>query len=472
MEIIPTVLAGGTGTRLWPRSRQALPKQFLDIATPRSLLVETIARFEGDPRFSAPIVAGAIDHGFMVARALSAAGIAPRAIIAEPEKRNTAPAIAAVAKVAAGLCGPHAVLCIMPADHIVRNPSALKSALIEAAAAANDGRIVTVGITPHEAATGYGYIEMAGPVAGQSSVRKVVRFVEKPDRATAEAFLANGSFLWNAGMFIARADILLAEMRELCPDVVTAAEAAVAAAKRDEVITLDRQSFARSPSISFDYAVMEKTARAAVVPADIGWTDVGSWSALWDVVEKDEDGNALKGDVLAQDCHNSHIESDAHLVVGLGLERMMVVQTRDATLVAPLERAQEVGKIVEDLKAKGRAEVVNHTQVHRPWGWYDSLWQAPGYQVKHLMVAPGAAISLQLHHRRAEHWVILRGTAKVTRGGDVFTLEPGQSTFIPMETRHRLENPGTDELHVVEVQLGDYLGEDDIVRFEDRYDRV
>ena len=473
MVIVPTILAGGSGTRLWPRSRTALPKQFLDIASPRSLLVETVCRFTSDERFSAPLIAGAAEHGFMVARALEAAGIRPLALIAEPEKRNTAPAIAAVALTAAGLCGGDAVLCIMPADHIVRDPAALRASLLDAAAAAHDGKIVTIGIAPDVPSTGYGYIEMAAVLDGHARVRNVARFVEKPDRATAERFLADGGFVWNAGMFVTRADVLLAEMRELCPDIVATAEAAVAGAVvKNGVTTLERQSFARSPSISFDYAVMEKTARAAVVPADIGWTDVGSWSALWDVLEKDAAGNATRGDVHLQDCRDSHFESDGRLVVGLGLERMMVVQTRDATLVAPLDRSQEVGKIVEALKAAGRTEITTHTKVNRPWGWFDSLWNAPGYQVKHLMVAPGAAISLQLHHRRAEHWVVQRGQARVTRDDEVFLLEPGQSTFIPLGARHRLENPGTDELHVVEVQLGDYLGEDDIVRLEDRYDRV
>lgn len=473
MQIIPTILAGGSGTRLWPRSRVALPKQFLDIATPRSLLVETIARFDGDTRFAAPVIAGAAEHGFMVARELEAAGMAPQAILAEPEKRNTAPAIAAVARAVADLAGGDAVLCIMPADHIVRDPAALRAVLLEAAKAAADGKIVTIGIAPNEPSTGYGYIEMAGPLSDGGAVRHVVRFVEKPDLATAGRFLADGGFVWNAGMFVARADTLLSEMRELCPDIVAAAESAVAnAVTRNGVTTLDRQCFARCPSISFDYAVMEKTTRAAVIPADIGWTDIGSWSALWDVVEKDPDGNAKRGDVYAQDCRDSHFESDGRLVVGLGLERMMVVQTRDATLIAPLDRSQEVGKIVEALKAEGRGEIATHTKVHRPWGWYDSLWQAPGYQVKHLMLAPGAAISLQLHHHRSEHWVVQRGLAKVTRDDEVFLLEAGRSTFIPLGARHRLENPGVEELHVVEVQLGDYLGEDDIVRFEDRYDRV
>jgi mannose-1-phosphate guanylyltransferase/mannose-6-phosphate isomerase len=409
-----------------------------------------------------------------VARELEAAGVSPQAILAEPEKRNTAPAIAALARAISDTAGGDAVLCIMPADHIVRDVTGLRDVLLDAASAAADGKIVTIGIAPDEPSTGYGYIEMgASTSAGEGAVRDVARFVEKPDLATAEAFLAAGNFVWNAGMFVARADILLEEMGQLCPDIVAAATAAVRnALTKNGVTTLDRQSFARSPSISFDYAVMEKTKRAAVVPADIGWTDVGCWSALWDVVEKDEAGNARRGDVFAQDCHDSHFESDGRLVVGLGLERMMVVQTRDATLVAPLDRSQEVGKLVDALKADGRGEIMTHTKVHRPWGWYDSLWQADGYQVKHLMVAPGQAISLQLHHRRSEHWVVQRGQAKVTRGEDVFLLEPGQSTFIPVEARHRLENPGTEELHVIEVQLGDYLGEDDIVRFEDRYDRV
>jgi mannose-1-phosphate guanylyltransferase/mannose-6-phosphate isomerase len=450
-----------------------MPKQFLDIASPRSLLVETVCRFSGDGRFAPPVIAGSVDHGFMVARDLEAGGVKPQAILAEPEKRNTAPAVAAVARYVADTAGGDAVLCIMPADHLVRDAAALRAALLDAAAAADEGYIVTIGITPSEPATGYGYIEMREAVTGHPGVRKLARFVEKPEREAAERFLAAGNFLWNAGMFVARADTLLEELKRFSPEVLAAAETAVAkATSRNGVTTLDRQSFARSASISFDYAVMEKTCRAAVVPADIGWTDVGSWSALWEVVEKDADGNAVRGDVFVSDCRQSHFESDGRLVVGLGLEHMMVVQTRDATLVAPLDRAQDVGKLVDALKESGRAEIAAHTQVHRPWGWYDSLWNAPGYQVKHLMVAPGAAISLQLHDRRSEHWVVLRGQAKVTRGEEVFALEPGQSTFIPLGTRHRLENPHAEELHVIEVQLGDYLGEDDIVRFEDRYDRV
>ncbi len=473
MKIIPTILAGGVGTRLWPRSRAARPKQFLDVGSERSLLVQTVARFCDDARFSAPIIAGAAEHGFMVARDLAAAGILPKVMIAEPEKRNTAPAIAAASRIAADRYGPDAILCIMPADQVVRDVGSLRQALIDAAAAAAGGAIVTVGITPTEPATGYGYLEMGEVLPDHLNVRKLKRFVEKPDRATAEGFVASGQFLWNAGMFVARADILLSELAEFCPDVLAAVDAAIAgASEKAGTVTLGREAFAQSPSISFDYAVMEATRRAAVVPADIGWTDVGSWSALWELLDKDGEGNAIKGDVLAEDCRNSHIESEGRLLVGLGLDRMLVVQTRDATLVAPLDRSQDIGKLVASLKQQGRAEVDFHTQVHRPWGWFDSLWQAAGYQVKHLMVAPGASISLQLHHHRSEHWVVLRGQARVTRGQDVFMLEPGQSTFIPVETRHRLENQGPEELHVVEVQLGDYLGEDDIVRFEDIYDRV
>jgi mannose-1-phosphate guanylyltransferase / mannose-6-phosphate isomerase len=472
VRLVPVILAGGSGTRLWPRSRSGFPKQFLDIAMPRSLLTETVARFSGDARFLAPIIAGAAEHGFLVAREMAAAGFHPHAVIAEPLKRNTAAAIAAIARVAADTLGEDVVLCIMPADQIVRDTAALKSALLHAAAAANEGRIVTIGITPSTPATGYGYIEMGAALEGNPAARRVERFVEKPNREKAAEFLASGRFLWNAGMFVAKAGVLLSEMKRLCPEILGAAEDAVNLAKRGEAIALDADAFARAPAISFDYAVMEKTKNAAVVPADIGWADVGSWTALWEIEDKDEDGNALRGDVVASHCRDSHIESDGRLVVGLGLERMVVVQTRDATLVAPFERSQELGNIVETLKAKGRAETATHTQVHRPWGWYDSLWNAPGYQVKHLMVAPGAAISLQMHHRRSEHWVILRGTATVTRNDDVFELKAGESTFIPLGATHRLENKTSAELHVVEVQLGEYLGEDDIIRFEDRYNRV
>ena len=473
MKIVPVILAGGTGTRLWPRSRTSLPKQFLNLFGDRSLLVETACRFEGDDRFSAPLIAGAEEHGFMVARELEGAGIRPLAILAEPEKRNTAPAIAAVAEYVRSKEGPETVIAIMPADHIVKNPAGLRSALVAAAGAATSGKIVTIGITPREPATGYGYIEVGAPLAGHPGVNQVARFVEKPDRSTAETYLAAGNYLWNAGMFVARSDALLAEMETWCPEVVTASRAAVQGASvKNGITTLDRQCLIRAPSISFDYAVMEKTSLAAVVPADIGWTDVGSWSALWDVLEKDERGNTISGEVHAEDCRENHIESDGRLVVALGLSRMMVVQTRDATLVAPLDRAQEVGRLVDTLKDKGRAEISAHTKVHRPWGWYDSLWQDRGFQVKHLMVAPGAAISLQLHHRRSEHWVVLSGRARVTRNDEVLDLDAGQSTFISIGTRHRLENRWAEELHVVEVQLGDYLGEDDIVRFEDRYGRA
>ncbi len=470
MQLIPVILAGGSGTRLWPRSRASLPKQFLDIGMPQSLLAETVSRFADNRLFGPPIIVGAAEHGLMIARALS--DLQSHTIITEPVKRNTAPAIGAAACVVANMSSADTVLCIMPADHIVRDVAALKAALVRAAGAAMQGSVVTIGITPDGPATGYGYIETGQAIEGLPGTYRVERFVEKPDRQTAERFVSSGGFLWNAGMFVVRANILLLEMTRLCPDVLDASQAAVADAKWGKTIALDNEAFAASPSISFDYAVMERTNRAAVVPADIGWSDVGSWSALWEIEPKDDDGNALKGDVLASDCRDCHIESEGGLLVGLGLERMVVVQSRDATLVAPLSHAQQLGPIVESLKAQGRTEVATHRKVYRPWGWYDCLWDAPGYQVKHLMIAPGAAISLQLHHRRSEHWVVLRGVARVTRDGDVFDLEPGQSTYIPVTAKHRLENQGEEELHVIEVQLGDYLGEDDIVRFEDRYQRV
>jgi mannose-1-phosphate guanylyltransferase/mannose-6-phosphate isomerase len=470
--VIPVILAGGTGTRLWPRSRSAFPKQFLDIGAPRALLVETVARLSADGRFMAPILASASEHGFLIAQALKADALPIQAILCEPLKRNTAPAIAAVACRVRDTVGPDAILCVMPADHIVRDPEILCGTLLKAADAAAHGKIVTIGITPNEAATGYGYIEAGEHIDGMKGVHDVVRFVEKPNRKTAEEFLASGKFLWNGGMFVARADTLIAEMQALCPDVLAAAQASVRAAQGDSVITLDKAEYEKSPSISFDYAVMERTKRAAVVPADFGWADVGSWSALWGIAEKDAAKNVLKGDVIAHDCTSTLIDSDSGLVVGLGLERMVVVHTRDATLVAPLDRAQDVGAIVETLKTSQRHEAVHHTRVHRPWGWYDSLSTAPGYQVKHLMIAPGEAISLQYHRHRSEHWVVQSGKATVTRDNELFELTPGQSTFIPIGAKHRLENTGTEPVHIIEVQLGDYLGEDDIVRFEDKYNRV
>lgn len=470
MQLVPVILAGGSGTRLWPRSRASFPKQFLDLTGSRSLLAETVARFANHNAFEAPIIAGAAEHDVMIARELQS--LRPRAFIVEPLKRNTAPAIAAAAVIVTEMFGADAILCAVPADQIVRDCDAFAAALLRAAAAADGGSIVTIGIEPKDASSAYGYIERGVALPEFPGVYSVERFVEKPDRSTAEEFVASGNFLWNAGMFVMRADVLLSEFALLHPEILDAARKSVAHAQWKDTVLLDADAFTASPSISFDYAVMERTRRAAVVPAEFGWADVGNWLALWQAEDKDAQGNALRGDIIASDCNDCHIESDRGLLVARGLEGMAVVQTRDATLIAPLDRAQDLSAIVEKLSAEGRAETASHRKVQRFWGWYDALWDAPGYRVKHLMIAPGAAISLQMHRRRSEHWVVVSGEATITRGEEVFTLRAGQSTFIPVETRHRLENRGEDELHIVEVQLGDYLGEDDIVRFEDRYNRT
>ena len=461
----PVLLSGGSGTRLWPLSREAYPKQFLPLAGSETMLQATWQRVQALAD-AAPIVVAGEEHRFLVAEQLRQIGAPTPAIVLEPAGRNTAPAIAAAAMQAmAG--GDDPLLLVLPSDHVVRDADAFRAAVQRAMPAADAGALVTFGIVPDAPETGFGYIQAA---AGEG-VRKVLRFVEKPDATTAQAYLEAGGYYWNSGMFLLRASRYLQELTRFQPTMVAAVQAAMEAAARDgDFIRLDKTAFAACPADSIDYAVMEKTDAAAVLPVDIGWNDVGSWSALWDVSPQDADGNATHGDVIAIDSRNSYAYA-RRLVALVGVDDLVVVETDDAVLVARKDRVQQVKDLVAQLKAQQRTQAALHREVHRPWGSYDSIDMADGFQVKRIKVKPGARLSLQSHKRRAEHWVVVRGTARVTRDNDVFELFANQSTYIPIGAKHRLENPGTDMLELIEVQSGDYLGEDDIVRYEDAYGR-
>jgi len=467
LNLIPVILSGGSGTRLWPLSREGHPKQFLALAGEHSMLQATWMRVAKLAGVRAPLVVTNEAHRFMVAEQLRQIDCTPAAILLEPAGRNTAPAIAAAA-LAATAEGDDPLLLVLPSDHVVTNTAAFHAAVREAAAAAAGGSLVTFGIVPTGPETGYGYIKAA---TGEG-VRKVAGFVEKPDTATAQRYVAEGGYFWNSGMFVFRASRYIEELSRHRPDILAACRKAFAEAKRDaDFLRLERAAFEACPSDSIDYAVMEKTDAARVLPVDIGWSDVGSWAALWAVTQQDSDGNACRGDVMTLDCRNSFAWSEHRLVVLIGLDDAVVVDTDDAVLVARKDRVQRVKDAVARLKEGSRAEAELHRKVYRPWGAYDSIDMAERFQVKRITVKPGAALSLQMHHHRAEHWVVVSGTARVTRGEDVFLLGENESTFIPMGTRHRLENPGKLPLELIEVQSGSYLGEDDIVRFEDVYGR-
>jgi mannose-1-phosphate guanylyltransferase/mannose-6-phosphate isomerase len=485
--IVPVLLSGGSGTRLWPLSRETHPKQFQPLVGEGSLLQATWRRIEGLPGMAAPLVVANEEHRFMVAEQLRELGIAPAALLLEPVGRNTAPAIA-VAALQAMAGGDDPLLLVLPSDHVIRDVPAFHAAVQEATAAAGQGALVTFGIVPAGPETGYGYIKAAASVGGPSGptpfaksigpegppsgVRQVERFVEKPDLATAQAYVASGDYFWNSGMFLFRASRFLAELQRFAPAMVTAATAALAGAKRDaDFLRLDRAAFEACPADSIDYAVMEKTAAAAVLPIDVGWSDVGSWSALWEIADQDPDGNAHHGDVMALGCRNTLAWGGRRLVSLLGLQDVIVVDTDDALLVAARDQVQQVKEIVARLKADNRPEASVHRKVYRPWGSYDGVDSGERFQVKRIVVKPGAALSLQMHHHRAEHWIVVSGSARVTCDDRVFILGENQSTYIPLGSRHRLENPGKMPLELIEVQSGSYLGEDDIVRFEDVYGR-
>ena len=471
-RIVPVILCGGAGSRLWPVSRQLLPKQFLPLVTGRTLLQDTASRAReataGAQTDTQPIVVCNEAHRFLVQEQLAEIGITAR-IVLEPAGRGTAAAVA----VAALACEQEdSALLVLASDHAIRGADAFKDAVRRAAEVAASGMLVTFGIAPARPDSGFGYIERGGALPGHSGAFKVARFIEKPSAAGARALIGTGSVYWNSGMFAFGARKILDELGRFRPDILAASRAAIATASDDlGFLRLGKEAFLACPAEAIDRAVMERTSDAAVIPAEFEWSDVGSWGALWDLAEKDAAGNAARGDVRLQDTKGSLIFGDRRLIATLGVEDLIIVDSDDALLVADRSRSQDVREVVEDLKRANRSEHVSHRRVYRPWGYYESIDAGERFQVKRLMVKPGHALSLQLHRKRAEHWVVVSGRARVTRGEDTLYLEANQSTYIPIGTRHRLENAGQDPLLIIEVQSGSYLGEDDIERFEDRYGR-
>jgi len=471
-RIHPVLLSGGAGVRLWPMSREHFPKQLLNLTSDISMIQETARRVADAARFAPPLVICNEKHRFVIAEQLRQVAVTPAAIILEPVGRNTAAAVA-VAALRIVERDPAALMLVLPADHLIRDVPAFQAAVDRAAAAAAADHLVTFGIEPTAPETGYGYIKRGAALAGLDGAFGVEAFVEKPPRLTAEAYLESGDYFWNSGMFLFPAATVLAELEHFEPAVVSACYRAIAGAKVDlDFFRLDAEAFSAAPGTSIDYAVMERTTRAAMVPARIGWTDVGAWSALWEVSAKDHYGNVQIGDVVSHQIHNCYIRSESVLTAAIGLEDTVVVVTDDAVLVAARDRAGDIKTLVDELKRQGRSEPVTHRKVHRPWGFYQSVHSGDRFQVKRLTVNPGAKLSVQLHYHRAEHWVVVNGTALVTRGEEQVLLRENESMFIPLGTLHRLENPGRVPLNLIEIQSGSYLGEDDIVRLDDTYGRV
>jgi mannose-1-phosphate guanylyltransferase / mannose-6-phosphate isomerase len=470
--IHPVILSGGSGTRLWPMSRTLYPKQLLTLLGRDSLLQQTVRRVAEREGFAAPLVVANQEHRFIIAEQLREIAVEPRALLLEPVGRNTAPA-ACVAALALTEADPDPLMLLMPSDHTIGDVDGFVAGVARAAAAAGAGALVSFGITPESAETGYGYIRRGMGLDRVEGVFAVAQFVEKPAPEEAKAYVASGEYSWNSGIFLFPARLYLDELERLRPDMVAACRQALAEAQRDsDFVRLGKEAFSACAGDSIDYAVMEHTRRAAVVPVSMGWSDIGSWDALWEMGAKDQDGNSIEGNVVAEETRNCYLRSEAGLVAAIGIEDLVVVATADAVMVAPRNRTQEVKKLVARLVRDRRDEADALPTVHRPWGSYTSLHNGHRVQVKHILVKPGGKLSLQMHHHRAEHWVVVHGTAKIRRGDAEMMLSEDQSTYIPIGTAHRLENPGKIPLHLIEVQSGSYLGEDDIVRLEDSYGRT
>jgi mannose-1-phosphate guanylyltransferase/mannose-6-phosphate isomerase len=471
MKIYPVILSGGSGSRLWPLSREYFPKPLLPLVSEKTLLQDTATRLDSLNEQGDAVYVCNEEHRFLVAEQVAELGKTPSTIILEPEGRNTAPALTLAALYLVKR-DADAMMVVMPADHVMTAPQQFVEAVEQGCHNAEQGALVTFGIVPASPETGYGYIKRDEQVDDTGAYR-VAQFVEKPDRETAEQYVSEGDYFWNSGIFLMRADRWLDEISQHRPDIIKVCRQAMNKGLQDsDFFRVNRQDFHKCPADSIDYAVMEKTDRAVMMPISAGWSDIGAWSALWDVCPQDEDGNVKQGDVIAEDTRNAFLVAQHRCLATVGLDNVVVVETADAVLVASKDKAQDVKAIVSRLKESGREEHKVHRQVYRPWGSYEGIDEGPRFQVKRLTVKPGAQLSLQMHHHRAEHWVVVKGTARVTCGDQIFDLHENESTYIPIGQRHRLVNPGNIPLEVIEIQSGSYLGEDDIVRFEDVYDRV
>jgi len=469
-KILPVIMCGGSGTRVWPESRESLPKQFIPLVGELSTFQSIVALVRAGKIFDQPVVITNFEYRFLVAEQLKEIG-AEATVLLEPERRDSAAAVAAAAVWAAER-DPTTVVAILAADHVFKDGKRFVSLCAEAAGAAEAGEIVTFGITPDHPATGYGYIHPGQPLETDPAVRSVERFVEKPNEERAKAFLESG-YLWNSGNFVFRADVMIEEMKRFEPEIMAAAAEAVRFAKQDlGFVVLDKDAFQKAPKTSVDYAVMEKTGRAAVLAADIGWSDVGQWSTVWRLSPQDASGNSLRGRAVAVDSKNVLVRSDERLAAVIGLQNVVVVATDDAVLVADQSQTHKVRQLVERLKQERHPEATQHRRLYRPWGYYQSVDHGARYQVKRIVVRPGGRLSLQKHYHRAEHWIVVRGAAEVTLNGTVQLVHENESIYLPIGSEHRLGNPGKIDLELIEVQTGSYLGEDDIVRFEDVYNRA